>query len=134
LSPDGKWLAYTSDESKTREAYVVAYPGLGGKRQISSGGASHVRWRSDSRELFYVVRDGALVAAPITARGDTLEVGQIRTLFGGIQIIDGSQGYVYDVTLDGSRFIVAENVERRTAAPQALTLVENWPGLLSTVP
>ena len=134
LSPDGKWLAYTSDESGIREAYVVAYPGLGGKRQISSGGASHVRWRSDSREVFFVVRDGDLVAAEIAVRGDTLEVGRIQRLFGGVQSVDGPQGYVYDVTRDGSKFIVVESVERRSGAPQALTLVENWPGLLSTVP
>jgi hypothetical protein len=84
--------------------------------------------------VFFVVRDGDLVAAEIAVRGDTLEVGRIQRLFGGVQSVDGPQGYVYDVTRDGSKFIVVESVERRSGAPQALTLVENWPGLLSTVP
>ena len=130
LSPDGKWLAYTSDESKIREAYVIAYPGLSGKRQVSSGGASHVRWRSDGRELFYVTRTGDLFAAEITVRGDTIDIGRTQRLF-GVQNVDPTQGYTYDVSLDGTRFIVAEGVERRSAAPQALTLVENWRGLLT---
>ena len=85
MSPDGRWLAYSSDGSGIREAYVIAYPGLGGKQQVSSGGASHVRWRSDSRELFYVARDGGLVAGEITLRGDALEAGRMQTLFGGVQ-------------------------------------------------
>ena len=71
FSPDGKWIAYTSDETKTREAYVLGYPGLGGKQLVSSGGASHVRWRSDGRELYYVTPTGGLVAAEITpSRGN----------------------------------------------------------------
>jgi WD40-like Beta Propeller Repeat len=136
LSPDGKWIAYTSDESKTREAYVIAFPGPGGKWQVSSGGASHVRWRSDGRELFYVTRGGDLMAAEVIARGDTLDVGRVQRLFGGILAVDAAQGYSYDVVLEGTsiRFIVAEGVERRNAAPEALTLVENWMGLLKTVP
>ena len=117
LSPDGKWIAYTSDESKTREAYVMAFPGPGGKQQVSSGGASHVRWRSDGRELYYLTRSGDLMAVEITVRGDTLDVGRTQRLFGGAQSAYGAQGYMYDVALDGTRFIVAEGVERRNAAP-----------------
>ena len=114
----------------------AAYPGLGGKQQVSSGGASHVRWRSDGRELFYVTRGGDLMAAEVTARGDTLVVGRVQRLFGGILSVDAAQGYLYDVVLEATstRFIVAEGVERRNAAPEALTLVENWTGLLKTVP
>jgi hypothetical protein len=133
LSPDGKWLAYTSDESKIREAYVIAYPGLGGKRQVSSGGASHVRWRGDGRELYYVTRGGDLMAAEITVHGDTLDVGRTQRLFGGVPSVDDLLGYIYDVSRDGTKFIVAENEQRRTSAPLSLTLVENWTGLLTTV-
>jgi hypothetical protein len=135
LSPDGKWIAYTSDESKTREAYVMAFPSLGGKRQVSDGGASHVRWRSDGRELFYVARGGDLMAAEVTARGDTLEVERGKRLFGGILSVDAAQGYLYDVVLDGTstKFVVAQGMEKRFAPPEALTLVENWTGLLKAV-
>ena len=84
FSPDGKWMAYTSSESGTREAYVINYSTSSGRRQVSTGGASHVRWRSDGRELFYVTRDGVLMAAEIAARGQTLEVGRIQKLFGSV--------------------------------------------------
>ena len=129
FSPDGKWMAYTSSESGTREAYVINYSTSSGKRQVSSGGASHVRWRSDGRELFYVTRDGVLMAAEIAARGQTLEVGRIQKLFGSIIT---AVGYLYDVSLDGSRFIVAqEGAETGGTARPPLTLVENWTALLT---
>ena len=129
FSPDGKWMAYTSSESGTREAYVINYSTSSGRRQVSSGGASHVRWRSDSRELFYVTREGVLMAAEIAARGQTLEVGRIQKLFGSVIT---TVGYLYDVSLDGSRFIVAqEGAETGGAARPPLTLVENWTGLLT---
>jgi Tol biopolymer transport system component len=127
FSPDGRWVAYTSDESKVREVYVAPYPGPGGKRQVSSGGASHVRWRRDGRELFYVMRNGDLMATGIGVRGETLELGRTQRLFGGLGI---NIGYLYDASLDGSRFVVAEGIAARNP-PLSLTLVENWPGLLS---
>jgi Tol biopolymer transport system component len=129
FSPDGKWMAYTSDEAVIREAYVIPYPGPGGKQQISSGGATQVRWRSDGRELFYVTRDGDLMAAEISARGEMLTVGRIQKLFGGV-IATG--GYLYDVSLDGQRFIVAQSRGgTNDTAPPPLTFIENWTGLLS---
>jgi Tol biopolymer transport system component len=129
FSPDGKWLAYTSSESGTREAYVIDYSTLSGKRQVSSGGASHVRWRSDGGELFYVTRDGVLMAAEIEARGQSLEVGRIQKLFGNVIT---TVGHLYDVSLDGLRFIVAqEGTENGTATHPPLTLVENWTALVT---
>ena len=129
FSPDGKWMAYTSSESGTREAYVIDYSTSSGRRQVSSGGASHVRWRSDGRELFYVTREGVLMAAEIAARGQTLEVGRIQKLFGRIIT---TVGYLYDVSVDGSRFVVAqEGAETGGTAPPPLTLVENWTALLT---
>jgi len=129
FSPDGKWMAYTSGESGTREAYVINYSASSGRRQVSTGGASHVRWRSDGRELFYVTRDGVLMAAEIAAREQTLEVGRIQKLFGSVIT---TVGYLYDVSADGSRFIVAqEGAETAGATRPPLTLVENWTALLT---
>ena len=128
FSPDGQWMAYTSSESGTREAYVINYSTSSGRRQVSTGGASHVRWRSDGRELFYVTRDGVLMAAEIAARGQTLEVGRIQKLFGTIAT---AVGYLYDVSLDGSRFIVAQEGAEAAGARPPLTLVENWTALLT---
>ena len=90
-----------------------------------------MRWRNDGRELFYVTRSGDLMAVEITVHGDTLDAERAQRLFGGVQTVDGPHGYASDVALDGTKFIVAEGVEGRNAAPQALTLVENWTGLLS---
>ncbi len=128
FSPDGEWMAYTSSESGTREAYVINYSTSSGRRQVSSGGASHVRWRSDGRELFYVTREGVLMAAEIAARGQTLEVGQIQKLFGSVIT---TVGYLYDVSADGSRFIVAQEGAETAGARPPLTLVENWTVLLT---
>jgi serine/threonine protein kinase len=129
FSPDGKWMAYSSSESGTREAYVINYSTASGRRQVSIGGGSHVRWRSDGRELFYVTRDGVLMAAEIAPRGQMLEVGRTQKLFG---TINTTVGYLYDVSADGSRFIVAqEGAETAGAAHPPLTLVENWTALLT---
>jgi serine/threonine protein kinase len=131
FSPDGKWVAYTSSETRSREAYVIPYTEPGGKQQVSSGGASHVRWRSDGRELFYVTPTGDLMAAEIAIRGKTLEVGRIQRLFGGVIAGGAPRGYLYDVSLDGQSFIVAQQgIEMRNAGSLSLTLVENWTKLL----
>ena len=58
LSPDGKWLAYTSNESGVDEVYVVPYPGLAGKWQLSTGGGEAPEWRADGKELFYLTWAG----------------------------------------------------------------------------
>jgi Tol biopolymer transport system component len=129
FSPDGRWMAYTSSESGSREAYVINYSTSSGKRQVSSGGASHVRWRGDGRELFYVARSGDLMAAEIAVRAQMLEVGRTQTLFGNAA---SAVGYLYDVSTDGSKFIVAQaGAETASTAVPSLTLVENWTGLLT---
>ena len=131
ISPDGKWVAYTSNEANRFEVYVLPYPGPGGKRQVSTGGGWYPRWRRDGRELFYISTDGQVMAAEVSVRNGSLEVGQVRRLFGGI--ITG-RGYLYDVSIDGQRFIAAleREADSEGGAPQTppLTLVENWPALI----
>jgi Tol biopolymer transport system component len=86
LPPDGRWLAYASDESGKFEVYVQSFPGGGGKRQVSNGGGSGIRWRQDGRELFYYAGDGKLMAVPVRS-GESLEVDAAIPLFefrGGI--------------------------------------------------
>jgi serine/threonine protein kinase len=89
FSPDGKWVAYHSDESGRYEIYVSPFPGPGGKRQISTGGGRYARWRSDGKEIFYMTAAGRLTAAEVTEKGDTLEVGAITPLFGAFQTGSG---------------------------------------------
>ena len=130
FSPDGKWVAYASDESSQPEVYVLPYPGPGGKRQVSVGGGWFPRWRLDGRELFYVSRDGVLMAADVSVRNGSFEVGQVKRLFGGINT---QRGYLFDVSIDGQKIIVPlQGGDNEAGAPQTppLTLVENWPAVI----
>ena len=70
ISPDGRWIAYASDESGRWEVYVQSFPVLGAKRAISSGGGSEPQWRRDGRELFYVTADGTLMAVDVDVGSD----------------------------------------------------------------
>jgi serine/threonine protein kinase len=121
FSPDGRWVAYQSDESQQNEIYVAPFPGPGGKRQISTSGGSFPRWRRDGKEIFYVEPNTRLMAAEVNARGNTIEVGQVRPV--DIRVVT-TGSYRYDVSPDGQRFLVATAPEQNAAAP--LTLVQNW--------
>jgi serine/threonine protein kinase/Tol biopolymer transport system component len=122
LSPDGRWLAYASDESGTYEVYVQNFPEGGGKRQVSTAGGIGPHWRSDGKELFYHGPDGKLMAATVKA-GSTFEASAPIALFefraGGNLITP-----YYSVTSDGQRFLLSTIVE--TAARAPLTVVVNW--------
>ena len=81
FSPDGRWLAYASDESGRTEVYVQAFPGPGAKTRVSTAAGGHPRWRRDGRELFYREPVGTFMAVPITVRDGTLEAGKPQPLF-----------------------------------------------------
>lgn len=70
FAPDGKWIAYHSDESGRFEIYIQRFPEPGRKWPVSASGGTHVRWRSDGKELFYVGLNGQLVSVPITTLTD----------------------------------------------------------------
>jgi Tol biopolymer transport system component len=126
FSPDGRWVAYQSDESDRPEVYVAPFPGPGGKRQISTGGGQMPRWRRDGKELFYVNRSGQMMATEVSLSKGELEVGRTTgPIFGGMVLGLGNR---YDVTADGKRFIALVAPEQGSTAP--LTLVQNWPALL----
>lgn len=123
ISPDGRWLAYVSNESGAFNVYVapVSQPTL--KQPVSTEVGRFPVWSRDGRELFYS-RRGQLVAVPIASAGATLQLGKPITLFEA-RMTSGELGFVtpYDVAPDG-RFIVNRFVER--SAPPA-TVVVNWP-------
>jgi len=127
LSADGKWLAYSSQESGRPEIYVVPFSqGRGGKWQVSTGGGNWPRWRHDGKELFYLSLDKKIMSAEISADGSSLLVGKVAPLF---QVnVATSLGWFYDVSADGKRFVVLNQDPRQAAEP--LTLVVNWPALL----
>jgi Tol biopolymer transport system component len=129
FSPDGKWVAYQSDQSGKNQIFVRPFSGSGGVGQISTAGGTRPHWRRDGKEIFYVNEDGRFTAAEIRVNGSVLELGAVRPLFkvdavrnvGGISFLDGS---AYDVTADGQRFLV--NVFLEDATPYPATLVVNW--------
>jgi Tol biopolymer transport system component len=125
FAPDGRWLAYTSDESGRREVYVTSFPGHEGKWQISSGGGSAPRWRRDGREIFYVAPDGKIHSVEVRP-GEAFEAGAPKPLF-ATQVARMPTPF-YDVTADGQRFLVTEFV--RSEEPEPITLVVDWPAAL----
>jgi hypothetical protein len=124
FSPNGRWLAYTSDDSGRFEIYVVPYPGPGGKWQVSKeGGAFWHHWTADGTELLYTASSGALMAVPVNTDSTVFEVGTPRKLF------DIDPGALITSTSDGQRVIVALGPE--TDAVEPISLIVNWTASLN---
>jgi hypothetical protein len=123
FSPDGGWVAYESHESQGAEIYLVPFSRPTEKHQISQNGGFRPRWRQDGKEIFYLTPSRQLMAAEVRVSGDTVEVGAIRELIGGIRIPFGA-GYFYDLSADGQRILAA--VPANPEGPRPITLVENW--------
>ncbi len=121
LSPDGKWLAYVSNESSKFHIYVRPFPGPGGKYQVSTTSGARPRWRRDGKELYYFADDNKLMAVEVKASGSTFEVGSVRPLFDAHAY---QLGLVYDCTPDGQRFLFNMVAGEETSTP--VTLVVNW--------
>jgi hypothetical protein len=121
FSPDGKWIAYYSNETGRQEVYVAPFPGPGEKTRISSSGGVVPRWRRDGSELFYIGLDGTLMAAAIAARNAVLEVTNVSPLFG---VLPTASGYPYDVSADGQRFLTI--IPPPNVSTAQLTVVRNW--------
>jgi serine/threonine protein kinase/Tol biopolymer transport system component len=115
LSPDGRFAAFTSNESGDNEVYLAVFPTLSDKVRVSRAGGLSPRWRADGRELFYLAGDGTLVAAPV--RPGTREFGEARPLFR----VAGPHGWAgFDVAPDGQRFLAI--VRELVGSEQPLTV------------
>jgi hypothetical protein len=122
FAPDGKWIAYISDESESvrTETYVQPYPATGAKWQVSKTGGRWPRWRGDGKELYWLAEDGTMMAAEVTL-GPALRSGTPQPLFGtGMTHPFAS----YAVSRDGKRFLVPMPVEDGESRPS--TVVSNW--------
>ena len=124
FSPDGRWLAYISDESGRYEIYVQPYPGPGGKWQISTEGGTEPVWNPNGRELFY--RSGDKMMAVDIATQPSFSAGKPRMLFEGPYVTTGRTVPEYDVAPDGQRFLMLKPVEQAGAAPTQINVVLNW--------
>jgi serine/threonine protein kinase/Tol biopolymer transport system component len=129
FSPDGKWVAYTSDESSPNDVYVQRFPSGGGKVRVSSKGGDWVRWPRDGREMFYIAADRRVMSVNVRAISGSLDFGTPQALFmipvspapsGG----GGSALYTYDVMPNGQRFLAA--APAGDAASPSMTVILNW--------
>ncbi|MGA2184675.1 MAG: protein kinase [Bryobacteraceae bacterium] len=123
ISPDGKWVAYASDDSGDWEIYVTTFPGAAGKWQVSRRGGTEPRWRADGREIFYVAPTGMLMAVPVDS-GAGFSTDPPVPLF---QIharapISSSDVFTYDAAKDGQRFLVNRYVKPDRITPLSIVL------------
>ncbi len=122
ISPDGKWMLYTSNESGRQEVYVVSYPALGGKWQISPAGSVGGGWVEGSPRIIYADLDGRIQSVEVTAQGANLSIGAPRPVFPGLPAAPAA------IVPDGKRFLVAVPTEE--SVQSSLVLVSDWAAAL----
>jgi Tol biopolymer transport system component len=126
FSPDGRWVAYQTNESGPFQVRVQRFPDAGGKWQVSTAGGVAPRWRADGKELYFLAPDATMMAVPVTAAGASFEHGTPVALF-PTRIVDGGTVAAgrpqYAVARDG-RFLINQPLGDATAAP--ITLILNW--------
>jgi Tol biopolymer transport system component len=120
FSPDGKWVAYASNESGKWEIYVTSFPEPRGKWQVSIGGGEQPRWRSDGKELFYLSSDNRMMAAPVTT-GTNFDSGTPVALYQANprEQVSLNDVFVYDVRRDGQEFLINTKVRQAETAPMS---------------
>jgi dipeptidyl aminopeptidase/acylaminoacyl peptidase len=107
FSPDGRWIAFSSDESgKQKEVYVAPFPGPGTVQQVSIGGGTQPAWRADGSELFFCAPDGSMMSA-VVAKGPQLTIDEPRKLFQVPVNLTVGHGNEYGVSNDGQKFFVS---------------------------
>jgi hypothetical protein len=110
VSPDGRWVAFQSDESGRWEVHVAAFPTFTSKRQISTGGGLQPQWRADGRELFYLSPDGSLMSMRVDAGPEFTASRPVPLFTTNINPFGGGTTAQYGVTADGQRFLGLERV------------------------
>jgi Tol biopolymer transport system component len=122
FSPDGKWVAYQSNESGPFEVYVRPFPGPGGVWQISAGGGASPRWARDGKELYYIAPGGRMMAVAIGNTAAKIAAGRPVPLFTAHSLVVVPNRPQYDVTRDG-RFLLSTEAAANSAP---ITLLQNW--------
>jgi Tol biopolymer transport system component len=125
VSPDGRWVAFNSQESGRWDVYVAAFPSFTSKRQISSSGGVQPQWRADGRELFYLAPDSSMMSVRVDTRPEFTMSSPTRLFT--TKIAPDPYTPQYAVTADGQRFLGLERAEGRT-----FTFLLNWKPLPAT--
>jgi dipeptidyl aminopeptidase/acylaminoacyl peptidase len=127
ISPDGRWLAYTSNESGANEVYVRPFPATsGGRWQVSTVGGNQPQWSRDGRELFFASADGSLVAAQVRT-AQAFEVTELRTLFATGGFTGDAFHQSFEVLPDGRGFVfLRERRSGQASSAPAIVYAENW--------
>ena len=125
LSPDGRWLAYQSDQSGQQQIYVQPFPNLDeGRWQVSPAGGIEPAWSSSGRELFYIDASGSMVSVPVNTQ-PTFAPGSPTKLFAASYFaVSGTRRY--EVAADGQRFLFIKGTNDEAALPTSLVVVQNW--------
>ena len=121
ISPDGKWVAYKSDETGRDEIYVATFPQLSGKWQVSVDGGAEPQWRRDETELFFTDAGRKLMAAGVKTSTGAFETDVPKLLF-ETQLVNVPARNRFVVTGDGQQFVVIT----RLSAPAPINVVLNW--------
>jgi eukaryotic-like serine/threonine-protein kinase len=129
FSPDGKWVAYSSNESGRWEVYVTSFPQAHGKWQVSNTGGDQPRWRSDGKELFYLSTDSKIMSVPVKT-GSNFDPGTPTVLFQANprEMFATSELFSYDVSSDGQKFLVNTQLKTETTP---MSVVLNWSAKLN---
>jgi Tol biopolymer transport system component len=125
FSPDGKWIAYTSDESGGPQVSVQSFPVLTSRRQVSTNGGSQPRWSRNGKELFYLGADRKLMVVAVRP-GTTFDADAPRPLF-DTSLDASALRQTYSVSSDGQQFLLNTPID---TASSELRVVLNWPALL----
>jgi serine/threonine protein kinase/Tol biopolymer transport system component len=133
ISPDGRWLLYSSTQTGSREVFIESMPAqmggpaAGAKKQVSIAGGTQPVWRADGKEIFYLATGGKLMAVSVDASPFGLQLGKPQSLFQTRLEFDLISRQ-YDVAPDGKRFLLAQPLEGSASVP--ITVIVNWPALL----
>jgi len=132
LSPNGRWLAYASDETGNYEIYVESFSADGklgaDKKRVSTTGGVLAVWRRDGSELFFVAADGQMMSSAVKTGGTEFEFAAPKPLFKTRMMAWVLGFHEYDVSRDGQRFLIGTLIGEPTAPPP--TVIMNWPALL----
>lgn len=126
FSPDGRWIAYNSDDCGRHEVYLTPFPATGARWQVSSAGGVQPLWNRTGRELYFLAPDGTVMAVDVSL-GATPVIGAARALFAS-EVPPSSNVDTYAVTPDGQRFLMMVPV--RGQSEPAPRVILDWPALL----